>query len=125
MEAQMQLSRSLTTPLEEMEAEHFSGTARRRDLGSVPAPAARTLVVTFEPGARTHWHAHSQGQLLYGLEGRGRVGTRGGETVEIGPGDLVYAPPAEEHWHGAAEDTSLTHMAFSFGDTTWSEKVDG
>ena len=119
----MQLSRSKTTPSEPMESTHFTGTAHRRDLGSVPTPAARTLVVTFEPGARTHWHAHSQGQLLYGVEGSGRVGTRNGGSVEIGPGDLVYAPPGEEHWHGASADGSLTHVAFSFGETTWGAEV--
>lgn len=119
----MQLTRSTTTPEEPMEAEHFTGSARRRDLGSVPVPAARTLVVTFQPGARTHWHAHSDGQMLYALEGRGRVGTRDGQTVELHPGDLLYASPGEEHWHGAADDSALTHVAFSFGETTWGEEV--
>jgi quercetin dioxygenase-like cupin family protein len=120
----MRLARSATTTVEPMESEHFRGMARRRDLGATDAPNCRTLVVSFEPGARTNWHAHSDGQLIYGLEGRGHVGVRSGETVEIGPGDLVHAPPGEEHWHGASPDAALTHLALSFGETVWLEEVE-
>jgi len=120
----MHISRSSSAGLEPMESENFDGAARRRDLGATEAPNCRALVVSFEPGARTHWHAHREGQLIYGLEGSGRVGVRSGETVEIGPGDLVHAPPGEEHWHGAAEDRGLTHLALSFGETDWFEAVE-
>lgn len=120
----MRVSRSSAIPSESMEMENFDGSARRRDLGATDAPNCRTLVVSFEPGARTHWHAHSDGQLIYGLEGSGRVGVRGGETVEIGPGDLVHAPPGEEHWHGASPEAALTHLALSFGETIWLEAVE-
>ena len=119
----MHVSRSSAIPIEPMEMENFDGSARRRDLGATDAPNCRALVVSFEPGARTHWHAHSEGQLIYGLEGHGHVGIRSGETVEIGPGDLVHAPPGEEHWHGASDDEALTHLALSFGETSWQEAV--
>jgi quercetin dioxygenase-like cupin family protein len=119
----LRITRSSAVPSEQMEATDFSGVARRRDLGATDAPACRTLVVSFEPGARTHWHSHREGQLLYGLEGSGRVGTRADETADIGPGDLVYAPPGEEHWHGASADEGLTHVALSFGETDWFEEV--
>ncbi len=119
----MQITRSASAPFEGMEAANFNGTARRRDLGAFSAPACRILAVSFEPGARTHWHSHADGQVLYVLAGRGRVGTRQGGHDEIGPGDLVYAPPGEEHWHGAAADAEVTHLAFSFGDTVWGGAV--
>jgi quercetin dioxygenase-like cupin family protein len=120
----MRLTRSREVPLVPMEAANFSGTAQRRDLGATAAPDCRSLVVRFEPGARTHWHRHRDGQLIYALEGRGSVGTRDGDRVEIGPGDLVYAPPNEVHWHGAVADSALTHLALSFGATEWLDAVD-
>jgi quercetin dioxygenase-like cupin family protein len=120
----VRISRSADVPIESMEAENFAGEARRRDLGATDAPDCRTLVVTFDPGARTHWHRHEKGQLIYGLSGSGRVGVRDGTTVTIGAGDLVHAPPGEEHWHGASADGSLTHLALSFGTTEWFEAVD-
>jgi len=120
----VRITRSADVPLESMEAENFAGEARRRDLGATAAPNCRTLVVTFEPGARTHWHAHAEGQLIYGLTGSGHVGVRDGTMVTIGPGDLVHAPPGEEHWHGASAEESLTHLALSFGETQWLDAVD-
>lgn len=120
----MRVTRSSDHAAEPMEAENFSGAARRLDLGATDAPNCRVLVVSFEPGARTHWHAHGEGQLIYGLSGAGRVGVRGDETVEIRPGDLVHAPPGEEHWHGAASGEGITHLAFSFGETVWLEEVE-
>ncbi|HEY3522605.1 MAG TPA: cupin domain-containing protein [Candidatus Limnocylindrales bacterium] len=101
---------------------NFMGRAERRGFGPAePLPARPSpYVVTFRDGARTRWHSHAQGQLLYVLEGEGRVATRGAEA-EIGPGDLVAASPGEEHWHGAADDTDMTHLALSFGETTWGD----
>ena len=107
-----------------MEEEHFSGPAKRRDFGRVPEPDLAPLIVSFEQGARTSWHRHPGGQVLYVLEGRARVGARDGEAAELDPGDFVYAPPGEEHWHGAAEGASASHFAFSFGDTEWLEPVE-
>ena len=67
--------------------------------------------VTFEPGARTAWHTHPLGQTLIVTAGRGRVCRRGGPVEEIAPGDVVWFAPDEEHWHGAAPDTAMTHIA--------------
>ncbi|MCX7623341.1 MAG: cupin domain-containing protein [Thermomicrobium sp.] len=77
------------------------------------APPARVHVarVTFEPGARTAWHAHPLGQILVILEGRGWVQAAGGPIEEVGPGDVVWFAPGERHWHGAAPTTGMTHLA--------------
>ena len=71
----------------------------------------RVNVVRFSPGARTAWHSHAVGQTLHVTEGRSLVQVRGGEAVEIRPGDTIRAHPGEWHWHGAAQDHFLTHIA--------------
>jgi quercetin dioxygenase-like cupin family protein len=74
-------------------------------------PHMRVNTVRFAPGARTAWHCHPRGQTLYVTEGRGLVQSRRGAIVEICPGDVIYAPPGEEHWHGAAPGHFMTHVA--------------
>jgi quercetin dioxygenase-like cupin family protein len=77
-----------------------------------PAPArVRGATVTFEPGARTAWHTHPLGQTLIVTAGRGLAQSWGGELREIRAGDVVWFPPGEKHWHGAAADTAMTHIA--------------
>lgn len=71
----------------------------------------RVNVVRFAPGARTAWHCHAVGQTLHVTEGIGLVRVRGGEIVVVRPGDTVYTPPGEWHWHGAAPDHFMTHLA--------------
>jgi len=119
----MRIARTSETAPGPMATDTFSGTVRRRDLGPIGAPDGAALTVSFDAGARTYWHHHSHGQVLYVVEGTGRVGTRDGGLAAIGVGDLVEAPPGEEHWHGAAEDTPMTHVALSFGETVWLERV--
>ena len=68
-------------------------------------------IVTFEPGARTAWHTHPLGQTLIVTAGCGRAQRWGGPIEEIRPGDIVWFPPGEKHWHGAAPTTALTHIA--------------
>lgn len=119
----MRIARTSQTALEPMATDTFSGTVRRRDLGRVEKPEGAALAVTFEAGARTDWHRHAGGQIIHVLEGVGRVATRDSAAVEIRPGDLVEAPPDEEHWHGASPDASMTHLALSFGETVWLEPV--
>jgi quercetin dioxygenase-like cupin family protein len=80
--------------------------------------------VIFEPGARTYWHSHAAGQTLLIVSGRGAVQTRAGDSRVVGPGDVVWAPPGEEHWHGAAPDTLLSHTAVSLGPASWAGEVD-
>ena len=86
-------------------------------------------LVRFTPGARTNWHSHAVGQTLHVTEGVGLVGVRDGSVVRVRAGDTVVCPPGEEHWHGAAADTFMSHLAMlealpSGGDpTTWLEPV--
>ena len=90
------------------------------------APPARAVgnAVTFEPGARTAWHTHPVGQTLYVLAGTGRVQTEGGPVQEIHPGDVVWIPPGEKHWHGAVPGCRGTHLAVNVNvTTTWLEAV--
>jgi quercetin dioxygenase-like cupin family protein len=67
--------------------------------------------VHFAPGARTAWHAHPKGQTLFVTEGVGRVQRRGGPVETVRPGDRVFFEPGEDHWHGAAPDRFMTHLA--------------
>ena len=84
---------------------------------------ARVNSVMFEPGGRTYWHSHDDGQVLLVAAGRGMVATRDGEQHVLAAGDTVYAPPGEEHWHGAAPDSLLLHTAVSLGTTRWFDEV--
>ena len=79
--------------------------------------------VHFTPGARTAWHAHSLGQTLCVTEGEGRVQSRGESMVTIRPGDVVFTPGEEWHWHGAAPDHFMTHLAVTEGDASWGDHV--
>jgi quercetin dioxygenase-like cupin family protein len=71
----------------------------------------RVNVVRFAPGSRNAWHAHAMGQTLHVTEGVGRVQSRGGAIIEVRAGDTIYASPREWHWHGAAPDRFMTHLA--------------
>jgi quercetin dioxygenase-like cupin family protein len=100
-------------------ADWFTGTVRIDPLFQVNEPArAAGACVTFEPGARTAWHTHPLGQTLVVTSGCGRVQRLGGPIEEIRPGDVVWFPPGEKHWHGAAPATAMTHIAIQ-------EQLDG
>jgi quercetin dioxygenase-like cupin family protein len=94
--------------------------------GSEPARVS-SAIVTFEPGARTAWHTHPLGQTLIVTAGCGRVQREGGPIEEIRPGDIVWFPPGEKHWHGAALTTAMTHIAIAElldgKAVEWMEKV--
>lgn len=120
----MKITRSADAHPEPMAPDHFDGPVTRRDLGTIEAPAGSALLVRFPAGARTHWHSHPDGQVLFVTDGIGRVGTRDGRVERVASGDVVYAPPDEEHWHGAAEDASVEHLAISFGVTAWAERAE-
>ena|SRR5581483_7784249 len=79
--------------------------------------------VFFEPGARTHWHTHAIGQVLYVTHGAGFVRRRDGTGGAIRGGDVVHIAAGEEHWHGAAPDSYLLHVAVSLGDAEWLDAV--
>ena len=68
-------------------------------------------LVRFTPGARSNWHSHDAGQTLHGADGVGLVGNRAGQVLPIRPGETVWTPPGEEHWHGAVPDTMMAHYA--------------
>jgi quercetin dioxygenase-like cupin family protein len=108
--------------------EYFTGTVRVDPLFQAPAPARVTgASVTFEPGARTAWHTHPLGQTLIVTAGCGRVQRWGGPIEAIRPGDVVWIPPGEKHWHGAAPTTSMTHISvvehLDGKSADWMEKV--
>jgi len=115
----MRIARKSDANVEAVEQGQFSGPVTRQDLGRIPSPDAAALIVTFRDGARTGWHRHDAGQVMFVLEGSGRACARDKEPVAIAPGDMVYAAPGEEHWHGAAPGSSLTHFALSFGESDW------
>ena len=93
-------------------ADWFTGTVRIDPLFTAPAPArVGGGAVTFEPGARTAWHTHPLGQTLIVTAGVGWAQREGGPVEEIRPGDVVWFPPGEKHWHGGTATTAMTHIA--------------
>ena len=125
----MEITRNGSQPSIQGPADWFTGTVRIDPLFlQVNAPSRVTgASVTFEPGARTAWHSHPLGQTLVVTAGCGRVQREGGPIEEIRPGDVVWFPPGEKHWHGASPSTSMTHIAIQEqldGSTAdWMEKV--
>jgi quercetin dioxygenase-like cupin family protein len=100
------------------------------DAVAAPQAAARTAAanVHFTPGARTHWHTHPLGQTIFVIEGIGRCQREGGPVQEIRPGDRVFFEPDENHWHGAAPNRFMAHIAMQEADdsgspVTWGEPV--
>ncbi len=124
----MDIKRSGSRPSGKGPAEYFTGTVRVDPLFEAHDPArAVGASVTFEPSARTAWHTHPLGQTLIVTAGSGRIQRWGGPIEEIRPGDVVWIPPAEKHWHGASPATAMTHIAIQeqLGGKTadWMEKV--
>jgi len=108
----MDIMRAGSRPSAKGPAEWFTGTVRIDPLFQAGDPArAAGASVTFEPGARTAWHTHPLGQTLIVTAGFGRAQRWGGPIEEIRPGDVVWFPPNEKHWHGASPTTALTHIA--------------
>ena len=108
----MEIKRNGSQPSAKGPTEWFTGVVRIDMLHQASEPArVGCAYVTFEPGARTAWHAHPLGQTLVVTAGCGRVRRWGGPVEEIRPGDVVWIPPGEKHWHGAAPTTAMTHIA--------------
>ena len=108
----MKITPSGSVPTRRAPASYFTGTVYMDPVIDAPAPARLNAArVTFEPGARTAWHTHPLGQTLYLLAGCGRFQTEGEPVREIRAGDVVWIPPGEKHWHGAAPTTMMTHLA--------------
>ena len=108
----MEISRAGSRPSAKGSTAWFTGTVRIDPLFN-PFDGARVQggQVTFEPGARTAWHTHPLGQTLIVTSGLGRVQRWGGPIEEMRPGDVVWIPPGEKHWHGASPQTAMTHIA--------------
>jgi quercetin dioxygenase-like cupin family protein len=108
----MDIKRCGSQPSGKGPAEYFTGNVRIDPLFQAPNPARVSVAsVTFEPGARTAWHSHPLGQTLIVTAGCGRVQRWGDLTEEIRPGDVVWIPPEEKHWHGASPTTAMTHFS--------------
>jgi quercetin dioxygenase-like cupin family protein len=115
-EATMEITRVGSRPSEKGPADWFTGAVRIDRLFQAHDPArAAGASVTFEPGARTAWHTHPLGQTLIITAGSGRAQRWGGPVEEIRPGDVVWFPPGEKHWHGASPTTAMTHIAIQEG----------
>ena len=115
----MEIRQAGSQPSGKGPAEWFTGTVRIDPLFGPPDPArVNGALVTFEPGARTAWHTHPLGQTLIVTTGLGWTQRDGGPVEEIRPGDVVWFPPGEKHWHGASASTAMSHIAIQ-------EKLDG
>jgi quercetin dioxygenase-like cupin family protein len=123
----MEIKRAGSQPSTKGPADWFTGTVRIdplfqpgpcRDVASGEGGRVASASVTFEPGARTAWHTHPLGQRLIVTAGCGRAQREGGPVEEIRPGDVVWFPPGEKHWHGASPTTAMTHIAIQ-------EQLDG
>jgi quercetin dioxygenase-like cupin family protein len=115
----MEIKRNGSQPSAKGPAEYFTGDVRI-DMRFQTSDPARTggAIVTFEPGARTAWHTHPLGQTLIVTSGLGWVQREDGPIKEIRPGDIIWFPPLEKHWHGATPTTAMTHIAIA-------EQLDG
>jgi quercetin dioxygenase-like cupin family protein len=124
----MEVKRSGSQPSQKGPEEYFTGSVRIDTPFQASAPArVGGAIVTFEPGARTAWHKHPLGQTLIVTSGCGWVQSEGGPKVEVRPGDVVWCPPNEKHWHGATPTTAMTHIAIVEAldgkAVEWMEKV--
>ena len=110
-------------PWEDADSNTFTGRARIKRMGGAgTSPGVKAYRVSFEPGARTHWHVHSGPQLLLVVEGRCLVQRWNGPVEVALVGDLVHIPPGVKHWHGAGREAPTTHVAVNVdAETTWME----
>ncbi|WP_299548416.1 cupin domain-containing protein [uncultured Tateyamaria sp.] len=124
----MILHKAGSRPSQRANPDYFTGDVWQDPIISAEAPARlRALTVHFAPGARTAWHTHPLGQTLHVTQGAGLICMRGETPQEIRPGDTVWIPADAEHWHGAAPDTAMTHIAMQEAldgsAATWLEQV--
>jgi len=126
--ASVHITRAGSQPSRKGPVESFTGSVRIDPLFQTNDPSRTSGAwVTFEPGARTAWHTHPLRQVLVVAAGVGRVQGWGGPIEEIRPGDVVQIPPNHKHWHGAAPNTAMTHLAITENlngkVVDWMEKV--
>lgn len=127
-DAGLRITRNGMQPAARGPADNFTGAVRVEQpfRGEAPARVSGGLV-TFEPGARSAWHTHPLGQTLIVTHGVGLVQRWGGPIQEIRPGDIVWIPPGEKHWHGASPANAMSHYAITEQlngkGVDWLEKV--
>ena len=124
----MKIIRSGTQTTKPGAADYFTGAVWLDDLTGGAPSRVKVVRVTFAPGARTAWHTHPHGQLLHIVSGRARVQRTGEALAELAGGDSVWFEPGERHWHGAAPDCAMVHLATQLADdagnsATWLEQV--
>jgi quercetin dioxygenase-like cupin family protein len=124
----MEIRRAGSEPSGKGPPDWFTGQVRLDPLFTAPDPARfAASAVTFEPGARTAWHTHPLGQMVIVTSGLGWAQREGGPVEEIRPGDVVWFPPGEKHWHGATATTAMAHIAIQERQdgsaVTWLEPV--
>ncbi|GAB7027351.1 cupin domain-containing protein [Geotalea toluenoxydans] len=118
-EQKINITRSASLSSSQGSSEYFTGTVKVEMLFTAPEPARTTGGrVTFEPGARTAWHSHPYGQTLIVTAGAGLIQRWGGPIEEFKQGDVIWIPAGVKHWHGAAPNTAMTHLAIQ-------EQLDG
>jgi quercetin dioxygenase-like cupin family protein len=114
----------------EPEREHFSGSVWMQRPTAPTDSRFRPSLVSFGPASRTNWHRHPQGQLLYVVSGRGRLGTEDGLVLGLRSGDVVLTEAKKQHWHGAAPDSPMVHLSVTLhdspgvDDTDWGDSVE-
>lgn len=108
----MDIRRSGSAPSRRAPLEYFTGVVWQDPVVEAEAPArVRSVIVRFDPGARTNWHIHPLGQTLHVIAGSGLIQKEGEPIRSINPGDSIWIAPGEKHWHGATPTTSMTHIA--------------
>ena len=125
----MEIKRASARPTKLAPEDKFTGQVWQDEVVVGEAPSRmRATNVSFSPGARTAWHSHPVGQVLYAVSGIGRVQLEGEAVQELQPGDTAMIPPITRHWHGAAPDRIFVHLAMSEVNdkgegTAWFEHV--
>ena len=124
----MDITRAVAVATRRGRGEWFTGTVWQDPIVEAPEPArVKAVRVTFEPGARTAWHSHPLGQTLIVTAGCGLAQRWGGPIEEIRPGDVVWFPPGEKHWHGATPTNAMSHIAIqeklNGSPVDWMEQV--
>lgn len=122
----MNITRAGSQPSAKGPADYFTGDVRL-DAPFTGSGGLSGALVTFEPGARTAWHTHPLGQTILIVSGLGRVQREGGAAETVRPGDIVFFAPGEKHWHGAAPQCAMSHLAVAEKQdgqvVTWLEQV--
>lgn len=124
----MDIRRSGSVPSQRAPSQYFTGSVWQDPIVEAQAPArVRSVIVRFDPGARTNWHRHPLGQTLHVIAGCGLIQKDGEPIQTIHAGDSVWIAPGEKHWHGAGPDTGMTHIAIhealDGGSAEWLEPV--